>query len=146
MKQRIIESVVAFIFGAVIAITSLITEADIVITILGAVLAVVGIACFIWALVDKKTRSDSYAAFKNAYDIRVAELEAALGVETAKSQAFEAEFAKYKASADELAEKLGKANAELLKAKTKLAKLNKQAIATPVEEAPKKKSTKKVSE
>lgn len=51
--NRIIESVVAFIFGLAITLTAALTKANASIIVLGALLIVIGVGCFILALVDK---------------------------------------------------------------------------------------------
>jgi len=56
MKElvRIIDSVIAFIFGITILLTAIFTGANIGIIILGAILSIVGLGCFVWALLDNK--------------------------------------------------------------------------------------------
>lgn len=75
MKERIIESIVAFIFGLVITVVSAVTNADVAIIVLGAILMAVGIGCFIWALVDKNKAKKATIAAENEANTKIKELE-----------------------------------------------------------------------
>jgi len=75
MTNRIIEAVVSAIFGAVIVVVGLVEHVDWPIIVLGAILAVVGVGCLIWALVDKNKQETEIAFVKAEYETRLESLE-----------------------------------------------------------------------